>query len=808
MSAETEAYGWVTGQGEAFGAPGVAPRWTSSEKDVVGTAYSASSRVWFTVSHGTLNEIYFPTIDHPQTRDMELLITDGETYFHEEKRDLNFELSYVDRDAPAVRLKAVSSEGGYSITKEILSDPHSQAVLMHVRIEGDEEKLKRMKVYALLAPHIDCGGAGNSARGIAVAGKKAILAWKGETSMTMGVDCGFTRVSCGFVGASDGYQDLLDNRKMDWEFDSATNGNIAVMGEIEVGRTREFTLAISFGSGHHAALAAMMQTLAISFEAHSKRFVEQWKRALTPENLQEESGDGGGLARVSHSVLLTHEDKRFPGAFIASMSIPWGATKGDDDLGGYHLVWTRDMVQQATALLACGKQETALRALVYLACTQQLDGGFAQNFWVDGTPYWKGLQLDEVAQPILLAWRLWKLGGLGKFDIGPGVEAAAGCLVRNIPVTQQERWEEIAGYSPSTLAAVISAMVCAGEILRARGLAEQGELLEDLADWMESHLEEWTATETVIPDMGVKRHYMRIRPPMCGDPYADAGCATMTVMARNRAPGEGYAFDARTMVDAGFLELVRYGVRRADDELVVDSLKVVDKLLKRDLPQGPCWRRYNHDGYGQGNDGMPYEGWGQGHSWPLLTGERGHYELAAGRDVKPYLRAMERFSSCGSLLPEQVWDEPDMPAAGLKMGGPAGSAQPLAWAHAEYLKLLRSAADGVVFDRIDTVARRYAGETKHEGKGIEVFQLARPVAEMTAERTLYVLDGAEFEAVWSVDGWKTVQRTAAVGLGRMGWKAELPKELTAKAEQVELTLHWVKAQKWVGRNFAVKIVRG
>lgn len=80
MSNLSAAYRWLEDDGPAFGAPGLEPRWTSSEKDAVSTAYAASSRVWFTVSHGTLNEIYYPTIDRPQTRDMELLFSDGETF--------------------------------------------------------------------------------------------------------------------------------------------------------------------------------------------------------------------------------------------------------------------------------------------------------------------------------------------------------------------------------------------------------------------------------------------------------------------------------------------------------------------------------------------------------------------------------------------------------------------------------------------------------------------------------------------------------------------------------------------------------
>ncbi len=264
----------------------------------------------------------------------------------------------------------------------------------------------------------------------------------------------------------------------------------------------------------------MMQTLATPYALHAKRFVEQWHRALSPVALAAASTDKGRLMRISQNIVLTHEDKTYSGAFIASASVPWGASKGDDDLGGYHLVWTRDMVQSASALLACGRTETARRALVYLACTQRPDGGFSQNFWIDGTAYWSGIQLDEVAFPIILAWRLWKLDGLGIFDVFPFVERAAAFLVRYAPVTQQERWEENAGYSPSTLAAVITGLICAADIARAyHADRARRASSETYADWIEAHLDEWTTTEDGVLLEGVKRHYMRIRPPAPGEPF-------------------------------------------------------------------------------------------------------------------------------------------------------------------------------------------------------------------------------------------------------------------------------------------------
>ncbi len=588
MSVLAAAYRWLDDDGPAFGAPGLEPRWTSSRKDAVSTAYAASSRVWFTISHGTLNEIYYPTIDRPQIRDMELLFTDGETFFHEEKRHLEYDFHYIDPKALAVRVVASDLQGRYTIAKEFITDPHHPVVLMNVKITGDEAILSRLKCYALLAPHLDGGGVGNSARSIQVAGQRAILAWKNNTSLAMGASCGFSRTSCGFVGSSDGYQDLCTNMKMDWQFGQALNGNIAVMGEINCSLHREFTVAIAIGDGHHAALAGLMQTLATPYELHSKRFIVQWLRANSPEALAPAATDGGRLMRISHNVILAHEDKTFSGAFIASASIPWGASKSDDDLGGYHLVWTRDMVQSASALLACGRTDTALRALVYLACTQRPDGSFAQNFWIDGTPYWTGIQLDEVAFPIILAWRIWKLNGLGNFDVFPFVERAAAFLVRYAPVTQQERWEENAGYSPSTLAVVISGLICAADIARAHGSGELAAFLESYADWIEAHLDEWTTTTEGILHPDVKYHYMRIRPPAPGEPFHNNQIPSGCIRISNRSPEERSEFEAREIIDAGFLELVRYGIRRADDPLIIDSLKVVDHSLRIQTPYGLC----------------------------------------------------------------------------------------------------------------------------------------------------------------------------------------------------------------------------
>ena len=814
-------YRWLDQQGEAFGSPGMDPRWTSSVKDAVGTAYSASSRIWFTVSHGILNEIYHPTIDHPQTRDMELLITDGNSFVHEEKRDLIPAFEYIHSEALGVRYTNRDKDGRYELVKEIICDPHHSVVLMHVRLQpgpnGSEEFLDTLKIYALIAPHMDGGGAGNSARAVDVAGQKVLLAWKNRWTLAMSADCGFSRVSCGFAGFSDGWRDLTANFHMDWQFGSALNGNLALTGELDLRGSREFTLGIGVGDSYHSALSKTMGALSQPFPQNSARFLEQWQRAASPYILATKSGDRGLLMQTSHNVLLAHEDKTYSGAFVASASIPWGQAKGDDDLGGYHLVWTRDMVQTASALLACGRVDTARRALVYLACTQRPDGSFAQNFWIDGRPYWTGVQLDEVAFPLILTWRIWKAGGLGNWDVFPFVERAASFLVRNAPITHQDRWEENSGYSPSTLAAVIGGLICAAEIARDHQSLELAEFLEQFADWIELHLEDWTVTNDGVLLPEVKRHYMRIRPPEDGHAVQREGPGTEKILINNRPAGTRYEFEAREIIDGGFLELVRYGIRRADDPLMVDSLKVVDAVLKRDLPQGPGWLRYNWDGYGQAPNGGPYHGTGQGRVWPLLTGERAHYELAAGKDVSALIKTYEGFATAGNMLPEQVWDEADCPEVHLKFGGPAGSACPLVWAHAEYLKLLRSALDGKVFDRIEPVFRRYGrfhsehnhARSAHHGRAhetcIEMFSQRRPIQEITPHTTLRVLNDKRFVLVWSDNGWQTTNSTQSRSLGSAGFSADiLPAERELPAA-LSLTFFWPEENHWLGHNYDIRI---
>jgi glucoamylase len=790
----------------AFGAPGIAPRWTQSAKDAIGTAYSAGSTVWFTISAGILNEVYHPTIDRPQIRDLQFLVTDGESFFHDERRHLESRLEPLAADALGVRIINTDREGRYRIVKEVIADPHQPCILVHTRLEGDEALLARLHVFALLAPHLEVGGWENSGYVAEAAGRGLLTAHKQGTWLAMAATVPFVRRSCGYVGTTDGWTDLARDFRMDWEFDAAENGNIALVGELDVRQGREFTLGLAFGQSLHHAATTLLQSLGFPFAQHRERFLEQWGRAchhLQP--LGSASGDGGRLYHASHGLLLAHEDKTYPGAMIASLSIPWGEVKGDEDLGGYHLVWTRDMVNSTIGLLACGNTETPLRALVYLACSQQPDGGFHQNFWIDGEPYWRGIQLDEVAFPILLAWKLRQSGALREFDPYAMVLRAAGYLIRQGPSTPQERWEENAGYSPSTLASNIAALTCAAAFARERRDEATAAFLQQHADFLEQHVETWTVTTdgTLLP--GVSRHFIRIHPVTPGDPSPDEDPNAGVLAIRNRAPGERSKFPAKDVVDAGFLELVRYGIRRAGDPLTEDSLRVIDAVLKVETPYGPCWRRYSHDGYGQRPDGGPYEGWGTGRAWPLLTGERGHYELAAGRDVQPYIRAMEGFATSAGLLPEQIWDAPDRPEARMFLGRPTGAAMPLMWAHAEYVKLLRSVHDGRTFDHIPAVAERY--QRRRPERPIEIWTFGRRVRRVRRGAILRVEAQAPFRLHWTDGEW--ADRRETVSTPTVGGVDFVDVPIASdRVAPIRFTFFWPDANRWEGRDYQVNVTAG
>ncbi len=729
----------------AFGAPGIEPRWTSSAKEGVGTAYHTSCRLWFTLSHGILNEIYYPHVDQPNTRDFQFLISDGETFCHEEKRDLNHLIEYPARDCLFYRLTNSEPRGRYRVIKHVLTDPHGSVLLVHTNLEVFDESLRgKLRLYALLAPHMAGCGGGNSGWCSEIGAIKLIHAQRQDVHLIMACSSGFSRRSVGYVGFSDGWQDLMHNFKMDWEFQAAENGNIAATGEVNLPDSGEFTIAVAFGRSYQSAATKLFQSLAEPFESNRQSYVRQWQRAVVnPEfDFSTDTSDGGGMYRLSRCVLLAHEDKVFQGAIVASMSIPWGETKGDDDLGGYHLVWTRDLVQSGSALLATGQTGTPLRALIWLAAIQRPDGSFPQNSWIDG-----------------------------------------------------------AGYSPSTLATVIAGLASAAEWAKEFGKMDVADFIFAYADWLAVHLEEWTVTTQGELVEGFPRHYIRINPadPNAPDPHADPNTAMIQI-----ANGGGL-HPARNIVGGDFLLLVRFGIRDAKDPLVRDSIEVIDRVLKYDLPQGPGWRRYNHDGYGQKDDGSAFDGTGVGRCWPILTGERGHYELAAGRDPKPFIRAMEDFANQGGMITEQIWDGPDLPGAHMKRGCPTGAAMPLCWSHSEYVSLVRSRHDGVCFARVEPAFQRYVLNPAQSR--YEIWSLRHPLRSVSHGKILRIILAAEATIVWSTDNWARRNESHTTHQNELNlWFADFPTADLPSGSVFSFTFFWQRDQRWEGRNWQVNVL--
>ncbi|HZY02483.1 MAG TPA: glycoside hydrolase family 15 protein, partial [Anaeromyxobacteraceae bacterium] len=443
-------------------------------------------------------------------------------------------------------------------------------------------------------------------------------------------------------------------------------------------------------------------------------------------------------------------------------------------------------------------------ALVYLAATQEADGHWPQNMWAEGRPYWLGVQMDETALPILLLDLARREGALREGDLSaagfwPMARRAAAFLVRHGPVTQEDRWEEDGGYTPFTLAAEIAALLAAADLAEAAGQPGLAPYLRETADAWNDRLEAWLYVRDtpLARAAGVKGYYVRINP-------SDAGDGGAMVPVKNRPPGEERA-RADAIVSADALALVRFGLRAADDPRVRDTVRVVDSLLRVETPAGPCWRRYNGDGYGEHSDGRPFDGTGVGRAWPLLTGERAHYALALGdrAQAERLLATMEGLAGEGGLLPEQTWDAPDLPELELFLGRPAGSAMPLVWAHAEYLKLVRSLADGRVFDTPPQPVERY--QRRGTASGLVQWRFNHKVRDLPAGRTLRVETLAPAVVRWSADGWRTVGEEATRDGGLGVHLADLPTASLPRGAEVAFTFRWTEAGRWEGADFQIGV---
>ena len=806
-SYDTGSPGTRPGQEEivAFGWPGVPGRWTSAQKSGVGTAFGGSP-VWFTLSHGILNEVYAPRIDQAAIRDLGLVVLGPGGLFSEEKRHALHRTELLSPGVPAYRITSTGANSTYRIVKDVITDPIRPTVLQRIRFTALKGGLANYRLFALLASHIHNHGAGNTAWVGRYKGDTGLFAERDDTALCLLSDPPFLALSVGFVGSSDGFQDLSRHHDLEWRFERAEDGNVALTGEIDLTRQAGTAriLALGFGRSPEEAAIQARASLAEGFEPTLRAYMEPWKHYQ--RRLFQVSGSGQNLFALSAMVVRTHTSKHIAGAMLASLAVPWGFAKGDGDLGGYHLVWPRDMVESAGGLLAAGDHNAVREAITYLETTQEADGHWLQNMWLEGSPYWGGVQMDETALPILLVDLARREGALLPGDMEqrrfwPMVRRAAAFLVQNGPVTQQDRWEEDGGYTPFTLSAEVAALLAAADLAELCGEPEIAPYLRETADAWNDRIERWLyVTDTDLARaVGVDGYYVRITAPDIeeGDTF---------VPIKNRPPDKAKSL-ASAIVSTDALALVRFGLRRPDDPRIRNTMRAIDALLKVETPTGPCWRRYNEDGYGEHEDGSPFDGTGIGRAWPLLTGERAHVALAAGdrEEALRLLSTMESFAGEGGLLPEQIWDAPDIPERELFFGRPSGSAMPLVWAHAEYMKLVRSITEERVFDMPPQTRKRYVEEPNEKASSIVTWRFSNRVRTIPQGRNLRVELLAPATVHASTDAWVNVQDVVTTDTGLGVYYADLETANVPPGGDVRFTFFWTEAGHWEETDFIVRV---
>jgi glucoamylase len=792
----------------APGHPGIKPRWTSSAKSGVGTSISRESRVWFSVAYGILNEIYHPFIDSATTRDFGFLVADGQDFFSEEKRDTDHEIRPLEQGVPGYRLTNTCKQGRYRITKTIVTDPRRDVLLQHIKFEALQGELSDYMLYALVNPHIGNHAMGNNGWVGDFRGIPMLFAQRDATVLAVASSVGWSGRSCGYVGKSDGWQDIHQNKKMTWHYPQAKDGNIALTGAIDLAACAgEAVFALGFGRTHYEAGQQVRASLLCNFDDVARRYVLGWQTyQKNCRTLSTKEKGGFDLYRVATAVLKTHESKRFPGGLIASLSLPWGEAHGDGDLGGYHVVWPRDQVEAAGAMLATDNTDAAQQTLFYLMCTQDEDGHWPQNMWLDGESYWPGLQADETAFPILLADALRRRDALGGLTVWPMVKLAAKFLLGNGPVSPQDRWEENSGYSVFTLATEVAAMLAAADFADEADEPKMAKFLRETADCWNSQIEDWTyVRDTDLANrVGVEGYYLRIAPD---DLLQHDGPADCTVKIKNH-PGGSKAFPASEIVSVDALALVRFGLRAADDPRILNTIKIIDATLKTETETGPVWHRYTHDGYGETKDGGPFEKAGIGRGWPLLGGERAHYEIAAKnlKEAKRLLGVIGEQTSPGGMIPEQIWDSADIPAHQLTNGHPSGSGMPLVWAHSEYLKLIRSLDDGEVFDTPPQTVRRYIKDKTVSP--LIIWRFNHRIRILPSNKTLRIETLAPAQLRWSADDWQTVAEDTTRDTGFGVHVIDLLSEKLPAGATLRFTFYWPQAEKWEGKDFKIAVFVG
>ncbi len=735
----------------ATGGPGALSHFDLSRKDCLGTARNTTSKVWFTVANGVLSDVYYPTADNTNVETMQYIVTDGSTFTDLQTRDTTYTVKLLSNNSQALdcEVKTTAKSGKYSIITDYLTDTNQNTLVMKVQFIPLVGSLSNYKLYVRYDPSINGNGGGGTGNGGGDSGtidtstghlvpiafdtltksNAANRDYAVPVYSALDASTPFTQVSNGFVGtASDGLTQLDNSHALTATYTDASDGNLVQTAQANISRGGMFTLALGFGTSQAASVSAAEASLATLFSQLQKSFEAGWNtydkglRDLQP-NFKGVTGKQWyqlvAEYYLSANVVKASEDKTFPGAIVASLSSPWGQaiSAGDPNntfFGSYREVFARDLYEAWTGLLLDGDLATARDAVNFLFNNQQLaDGSMPRNSLLNGkaAPDTFNTQLDECSYPIIMAYQL-RMTNSNLYQ--NHIKAAANFVISHGPSFGPERWEEQGGYSPSTISAEIAGLVAAADIAKVNGDTQSAQVWLGVADDWQRSLEGWTVT-TNGP---LASHPYFIRLSKTGDPNA--------AISYNVGNG-GPTLDQRSVIDAGFLELVRLGLEPSNDPAVTESLPVVDATIKTDTTSGSGWHRYNGDGYGDGaSDGHPWapSGQGTGHLWPVLTEERGEYDVDSGQasTALTLLSTMQSFASGVGLIPEQDWElpnlapspygmDPTVASIGFQNGHPAGSAAPLTWSAGVYVRLLVDLTKNSVLERPTDTYSRYV---KHQ----------------------------------------------------------------------------------------------
>lgn len=743
---------------QAAGAPGAASYYDVARKDCVGTAVGArSSKVWYTIAGGTLSDVYAPTIDNTDVKSLDPIVT-GPGFAALQPRDMTYTVRSLDATGMACQVTAHDAAHHFDVVTSIVTDPSAEAVVLHYQLVPLPGAPSGLRLYLRFHPLLNGHGGGGSSNSGAesatvTSSRRGILPLSYSTnSFTEAVNRSyatpiyaalaasrpFTAVETGFAGASsDGLNELDSAGTLTSAVESggapdASNGNI--VQTVGLSGSSD-TVALGFGSSSRAAVRAALAGSSRPFGATYAAYRAAWSgydaSLRRPSSFGHVTPAETRAYYLSANVIKASMDKTFRGASVASLASPWGqavpaGVAGTDGLapyfGSYREVFPRDAYETFTGFLIDGDLGTARQMVRYWFSSLQLpNGSFPRNGLLNGkaAPDTHGLQLDETADPILAAWQAGMAHNHSLYV--NHIRPAADFLVAHGPSDGVERWEEQTGFSPSTMADEVAGLVAAAEIAKVQRDYPSERLFLATADNFRRLI--MTTTVTDNGPLSSKPYFIRVSKNGLPD----------TAYSYSLGNGNPNSYDQRAVVDQGFLELTRLGELPASSSLIKNSLAVTGAALSAPTPSGTGVMRYNGDGYGDCEvsvfhdcsvNGQPWAAndVGTGHPWPVLSGENGEYQVEAGNSASAAadLSFMMNSASGVGLVPEQVWNYPNVPASsygsnpatasiGFIDGKPDGSAAPLTWAQAQELRLIADMASGRVLDQPSIVAHRYIG---------------------------------------------------------------------------------------------------